>query len=168
MCESAKILYIVVADEKEKESFRYTRSVLQSTLQLMGCKARHAFKISKRVFEVTKGESTTGTPQPEAVTLSGTYTPSENSVDKDGKNAGFCLNKTELGDRLRRLAKEKNNSVPFESYKRRTTAFVPRETFLDIVCDAMSEYKYLGPNQRADLVLACRYAIVFKLIYEAY
>ena len=156
MCETPKILYIVVVDEKEKDSFRYTRSVLQSTLQLMGCKARHAFKISKRVFEVTKGESTTGTPQPEAVTLSGSYTPSENFVNKDGKNAGFCLAKTDLGDRLCRLAKEKNNSVPFESYKRRTTAFVQRETFLDMVCDAMSEYKYLGPNQRADLVLACR------------
>lgn len=43
------ILYIVVVDEEDKrdngkESFRYTRSVLQSTLQLMGCKARHAFK----------------------------------------------------------------------------------------------------------------------------
>lgn len=51
---SNKILYIVVIDdgvvekknkEKGKESFRYTRSVLQSTLQLMGCKARHAFKV---------------------------------------------------------------------------------------------------------------------------
>ena len=46
-----KILYMVVVDESvklkenEKESFRYTRPVLQSTLQLMGCKARHAFKV---------------------------------------------------------------------------------------------------------------------------
>jgi hypothetical protein len=56
MVEVAKILYMVVVDEegekkdkvklKEKESFRYTRPVLQSTLQLMGCKARHAFKVS--------------------------------------------------------------------------------------------------------------------------
>lgn len=49
MAEVAKVLYIVVVDEKDKrekgkESFRYTRPVLQSTLQLMGCKARHAFK----------------------------------------------------------------------------------------------------------------------------
>lgn len=49
---SNKILYIVVIDDAEKkqkdkgkESFCYTRSVLQSTLQLMGCKARHAFKV---------------------------------------------------------------------------------------------------------------------------
>lgn len=49
----AKLLYIVVLEDdaaagEEKSgppSFRYTRSVLQSTLQLMGCKARHAFKV---------------------------------------------------------------------------------------------------------------------------
>lgn len=50
MTEVGKVLYIVVVDdgeqkEKGKESFRYTRPVLQSTLQLMGCKARHAFKV---------------------------------------------------------------------------------------------------------------------------
>ncbi|KAL6974749.1 hypothetical protein U1Q18_021034 [Sarracenia purpurea var. burkii] len=49
MAEVTKLLYIVVVDDEEsrakgKESFRYTRPVLQSTLQLMGCKARHAFK----------------------------------------------------------------------------------------------------------------------------
>ena len=45
---ASKLLYIVVVDDEEKgkESFRYTRPVLQSTLQLMGCKARHAFKVS--------------------------------------------------------------------------------------------------------------------------
>lgn len=46
----AKLLYIIVVEddaETEKETaFRYTRSVLQSTLQLMGCKARHAFKVA--------------------------------------------------------------------------------------------------------------------------
>ncbi|RVW17567.1 P-loop NTPase domain-containing protein LPA1-like 1 [Vitis vinifera] len=50
MAEVAKLTYIAVLDEREKtekgkESFRYTRAVLQSTLQLMGCKARHAFKV---------------------------------------------------------------------------------------------------------------------------
>nr|GMD98073.1 P-loop NTPase domain-containing protein LPA1 homolog 2-like [Ipomoea batatas] len=62
--EVTKLLYIVVVDgeegrreggkqtdvdkirEKDKDAFRYTRSVLQSTLQLMGCKSRHAFKCS--------------------------------------------------------------------------------------------------------------------------
>lgn len=47
MAEVAKVLYIMVHEdgEKGKETFRYTRPVLQSTLQLMGCKARHAFKV---------------------------------------------------------------------------------------------------------------------------
>lgn len=58
MGEVGKILYIVVVDEVEKkdkgkESFRYTRPVLQSTLQLMGCKARHAFKVSSLLFLFT-------------------------------------------------------------------------------------------------------------------
>lgn len=66
MGEVQKLLYIVVVDEgetreegehakeKEKESksssFRYTRSVLQNTLQLMGCKPRHAFKVNRLIF----------------------------------------------------------------------------------------------------------------------
>ena len=59
MAEAPKLLYIVVVDDhgvgdgddggdnkKKRMSFRYTRSLLHSTLQLMGCKARHAFKVS--------------------------------------------------------------------------------------------------------------------------
>lgn len=54
MADVAKLTYIEVLDEKEKtqegkESFRYTRAVLQSTLQLMGCKARHAFKVPSAI-----------------------------------------------------------------------------------------------------------------------
>lgn len=49
-----------------------------------------------------------------------------------------------------------SRSLSFELYKRRTTVIVRRETFLNIVCDSLTEYKYVGPNQRADLVLACR------------
>lgn len=51
-------------------------------------------------------------------------------------------------------------SIPFESYKKRTTLIVKRRRFVDVVCDALAEYKYLGPNQRADLVLACRYFLL--------
>jgi len=55
MAEVGKILFMVVVDEgdkkeKGKESFRYSRPILQSTLQLMGCKARHAFKV--RIFVI--------------------------------------------------------------------------------------------------------------------
>ena len=55
MAEVTKGLYIVVKTEEEKwekgkKLFRYTRPVLQSTLQLMGCKARHAFKVNFLVY----------------------------------------------------------------------------------------------------------------------
>ena len=52
--EATKLLYILVQDgplpgAKKGEhgpTYRYTRGLLQSTLQLMGCKARHAVKVS--------------------------------------------------------------------------------------------------------------------------
>ncbi|XP_027341964.1 P-loop NTPase domain-containing protein LPA1 homolog 1-like isoform X1 [Abrus precatorius] len=161
MGEVGKILYMVVVDEGEKkdkgkESFRYTRPVLQSTLQLMGCKARHAFKISQRVFELTKSGGSTDALKNEGMVLSGVDTSKGNIVKKDCNEAGSCLGKTDLGNHLLLGKDYRSNSVPFELYKRRTTVFVPRETFLDIVCDALAEYKYVGPNQRADLMLACR------------
>lgn len=51
MAENLKLMFIVVVDEGEKKgdskegSFKYTRPVLQSTLQFMGCKPRHSFKV---------------------------------------------------------------------------------------------------------------------------
>ncbi|XP_073142259.1 P-loop NTPase domain-containing protein LPA1 homolog 2-like isoform X2 [Henckelia pumila] len=56
------------------------------------------------------------------------------------------------------LALEEDNGKrePFELYKRRTTVVVRRSFFLNVVCGALSEYKYVGLNQRADLILACR------------
>ncbi|KAD6455126.1 hypothetical protein E3N88_09832 [Mikania micrantha] len=30
-----------------------------------------------------------------------------------------------------------------------------QKRFIGVVCDALAEYKYVGPNQRADLILAC-------------
>ncbi|KAL8141531.1 LOW QUALITY PROTEIN: hypothetical protein V2J09_014563 [Rumex salicifolius] len=136
MAEVAKLLYLVVVEDEEKrekdvkESFRYTRPVLQSTLQLMGCKPRHALKISKRVFEVIRSRNTEN-PASEMEVL--------NSEPLD------C----EVQD-------ERYKSVPFELYKRRTTVVIRREMFFDVVCDALDEYKYMGPNQKADLALACR------------
>ena len=64
--------------------------------------------------------------------------------------------KTSKGNHLVLEVDNKRKSQPFESYKKRTTIVVKRKTFLDVVCEALAEYKYLGPNQRADLVLACR------------
>ena len=60
--EATKLLYILVQDDplpgaKEGEqgpTYRYTRGLLLSTLQLMGCKARHAVKVSgQNGFQLT-------------------------------------------------------------------------------------------------------------------
>lgn len=60
MMATRKLYYVVVVDDEEVEkvrvgatsyhpqsnsSFWYTRSVLQSVLQLVGCKVHHAFKV---------------------------------------------------------------------------------------------------------------------------
>ncbi|KAI4385477.1 hypothetical protein MLD38_003499 [Melastoma candidum] len=147
MGEVGKVSFLVVVDEGERReiggggkcSFRYTRQVLQSTLQLMGCKARHAFKISLRVFELMRNET---------------------SIDiLVSKIDGQLSAMGGLKDAERNNEVDKDNlrkSVPFELYKVRTTVVVRRETFLDVVCSTLAEYKYVGPNQRADLVLACR------------
>ncbi|XP_072968664.1 P-loop NTPase domain-containing protein LPA1 [Typha angustifolia] len=165
MAEAPKLLYIVVVDEEEEKrgggggggngkeenaSFRYTRPVLQSALQLMGCKARHAFKISRRVFEVVRNEySDNGSPAHMAKTR-----PWTTSSEKENEPE-----ETSILGRVEHLNQENietNTSVQFELYKRQTTVVITREGFLDVVCDALSLYKYVGPNQRADLLLACR------------
>ncbi|KAJ6691523.1 hypothetical protein OIU79_013530 [Salix purpurea] len=160
--EVGKVLYIVVVDEEEKrgkkkgkESFRYTRPVLQSTLQLMGCKARHAFKISKRVFDVMRTEFSNEVSLSEEVEIRVVDASKENLEREDGLSRGGSLGKIEASNHLV-SEEDRNKSIPFELYKRRTTVVVRRESFLNVVCDALTEYKYVGPNQREDLVLACR------------
>uniref|UniRef100_A0A1J3D5K0 P-loop NTPase domain-containing protein LPA1-like protein 1 n=1 Tax=Noccaea caerulescens TaxID=107243 RepID=A0A1J3D5K0_NOCCA len=143
---TTKVLYLVVLDDAVaaakrdgnwEDSFRYTRPVLQSTLQLMGCKARHAFKISRRVFELIRSEG------------------SCNSSPEHGKESEFA--KEEINCLVAGVDDvDKDKSKPFEMYKRRTTVVVSRQIFLDVVCDALAEYKYVGRDQRADLILACR------------
>ncbi|XP_020703170.1 P-loop NTPase domain-containing protein LPA1 isoform X1 [Dendrobium catenatum] len=154
MVDTPKILYIVVVDEDEKRgderdegTFRYTRPVLQSTLQLMGCKARHAFKISRRVFDVMRSECKKG-----GFTHDGANLPfSDISAARSGKvNNHELLSRNIINENIER------SSIQFELYKRQTTVIVTREKFLSVVCDALSVYKYVGPNQRTDFLLACR------------
>ncbi|VVB16774.1 unnamed protein product [Arabis nemorensis] len=154
MAETTKVMYIVVVDGLDtaaiveddrtgnwKDSFRYTRPVLQSTLQLMGCKARHAFKISRRVFELIRSEG--------SLILSPSHRK-EPEFDKSCDAASACPGVEKLNN------DDVDKSKPFEMYKRRTTVVVSREIFLNVVCDALAEYKYVGHDQRADLILACR------------
>ncbi|XP_042444895.1 P-loop NTPase domain-containing protein LPA1 homolog 1-like [Zingiber officinale] len=166
MAEVPKLLYIVVVDDvgEEKEggdgerqgrslSFRYTRSVLQSTLQLMGCKARHSFKISRRVFEVMKAEysSCSLPPDDPSSDVSNVSSPEENK-----RNTNASLDEAEKTNHLTQDKVDLSSRMPFELYKRLTTVVVPRKCFLQIVCDALAMYKYVAPNQMSDLRLACR------------
>ncbi|MQM17970.1 hypothetical protein Taro_050950 [Colocasia esculenta] len=156
-------LYIVVVDEEDNggarqkvssssasisgpasspTSFRYTRPMLQSTLQLMGCKARHAFKISRRVFELCRTDCLSGNLIHRERYMSKLH-PTEKSFAKESGHI--------VGDNV-----GEGEMMPFELYKWLTTVPLTREIFLNVVCEALSEYKYVGPNQRADLLLACR------------
>ncbi|XP_022752884.1 P-loop NTPase domain-containing protein LPA1 homolog 1-like isoform X1 [Durio zibethinus] len=161
MGELAKVLYLVVVDEgekreKETSSFRYTRPVLQSTLQLMGCKARHAFKISQRVFELIRSEPSYNSLLQDGIEILNSCGLKGNTEREDVRPTNGDFRRAEAGSCLVSDKDDENKSIPFELYKRRTSVSVKRETFLDVVCDALAEYKYVGPNQRADLVLACR------------
>ncbi|KAK1357430.1 P-loop NTPase domain-containing protein LPA1-like [Heracleum sosnowskyi] len=156
-----KVLYVVVVDDVKKseeidESFRYTRAVLQSTLQLMGCKARHAFKISQRVFELMKSECVGDASVSAGLLISGLDALKMCPPRESSCGTNQFSEKTSKGNHLVLEVDNKSKSQPFESYKKRTTIVVKRKTFLDVVCEALAEYKYVGPNQRADLVLACR------------
>ncbi|KAH0906895.1 hypothetical protein HID58_038722 [Brassica napus] len=165
MTDTTKVMYIVVVDgdvdittailEEDgsgnwKDSFRYTRPVLQSTLQLMGCKARHAFKISRRVFELIRSEgSLILSPSHGKESVFGKAVDAPSACDGVEKVNKVNFSATNDAD-------DKSKSKPFEMYKKRTTVVVLRETFVNVVCDALAEYKYVGHDQRADLILACK------------
>ncbi|XP_073050635.1 P-loop NTPase domain-containing protein LPA1 homolog 1-like isoform X1 [Primulina eburnea] len=147
----AKLLYVVVVDNDVASSFRYTRSVLQSTLQLMGCKPRHAFKISQSVFEILRRDTMVDK------LASARFMMSQDSGfhnQRDTECYDDWLDRADV-DQLD-VEEDRSKSIPFELYKRRTTVVVKRNRFQDLVCETLSEYKYVGPYQRADLFLACR------------
>ncbi|XP_074284956.1 P-loop NTPase domain-containing protein LPA1 homolog 2-like [Silene latifolia] len=163
MAEASKVLYIMVVDgdnknketdKLEKGSFRYTRSVLQSTLQFMGCKARHAFKISKRAFDLVRSQSSSDTAA--RMDIFGANVSYVGSKIQDSLSIGNRLVRTQVRNKLVTEKDAGTKNLSSEIYKRRTTVFIQRDKFLDVVCDVLSEYKYVGPKQREDLILACR------------
>ncbi|CAM6069691.1 unnamed protein product [Sphagnum tenellum] len=152
MGEEKKLLYILVEDEEWEEevgqnggnkmqTHRYTRPMLQSTLQLMGCKPRHAFKISDNVFEAVHMEL----------------------PPKKGKHHQFDVSSStgpvplaEIPKSREKLYDTNGFKVHPKPHKKRLTATISREKFLDVVCHALAQYQYLGPKQRTDLMVACR------------
>ena len=113
-------------------------------------------KISQRVLEMLRSETFVDKLAPECIEVS----PARGVKVHPHGDSEFCVHAClDKGDDPKMIPeqdKSKSNNKPFELYKRRTTIVVRRKVFLDVVCEALTEYKYMGPNQRADLVLACR------------
>ena len=106
------------------------------------------------MFELIRCESSVDPSVSDGKDKSDSNASTGQSEREDTFGAGTCLDKTEIIQHF--VSAKADRSVPFELYKRRTTVVVMRESFLNVVCGALAEYKYVGPNQRADLVLACR------------
>ena len=60
------------------------------------------------------------------------------------------------GTDTQKTLERSSSTIPFELYKNQTTIVISRKQFVSVVCDALSLYKYVGPNQKADFLLACR------------
>ncbi|CAK9865397.1 unnamed protein product [Sphagnum jensenii] len=148
MVEEKKLLYILVEDEEgelgqngaggKAASHRYTRPMLQSTLQFMGCRPRHAFKISDNVFELVRNEL-----------------PPKKQKHQFDQSIGLVPLAAEVPKR-EKLYDTHGFKVQPKPLKKRSTAIISREKFLDVVCDALAQYRYLGLKQRSDLMVACR------------
>lgn len=104
-------------------------------------------QISRRVFELIRSEGT--------LILSPTH-GKESVFDKTCDAASACAGVEKVSFSSTTDDVDKSKSKPFEMHKRRTTVVVPREIFVNVVCHALAEYKYVGHDQRADLILACK------------
>ncbi|XP_077253452.1 P-loop NTPase domain-containing protein LPA1 homolog 1-like [Tasmannia lanceolata] len=164
-----KLCYVFVVDDKESEvefvrdsssdpqsnaSFCYTRPVLQSVLQLVGCKVHHAFKISRRVFDILESEN---------------LQPAVNFEDKEIPNSHIGMfsmrqkyfedvkkSKVQPFENIEEGISTEQNDKSFDLYKKETTVTVKRGRFLNAICGSLEEYHYVGPSQRSDIILACR------------
>ena len=67
------------------------------------------------------------------------------------------------------VTEKRNNAdvsgLNMKPLKKRSMVSVDREKFLDVVCNALAKYQYLGPKQRADLMIACRYILLPAYFY---
>jgi hypothetical protein len=153
MADKRKLLYVLVEDDDahvglndgEKPTYhRYTRPLLQSTLQLMGCKPRHALKISAQAFDDLRSE----------------LPPKKSRRLQFDRQIGLAP-LAEIPEIPKREVKASYDANGFrvnpKPLKKRSTVTVSREKFLNVVCKALAQYQYLGPKQRADLMVACRY-----------
>ncbi|CAI5990883.1 unnamed protein product [Closterium sp. NIES-65] len=158
-----------------RAAVRYTKSVLSSTLQLMGCKSRHAVKISERVFQILLQQLTSrrvsghrtdvahrsrmangsdgiqrfarpNQEDPGAVLATGASHDNHSCCDSNGRD------NNEQDES--RAAAGAGSSAGGDTVRGMSVS-LKRSTFLDVVCRALAEYRYLSADQRSDLALAC-------------
>lgn len=121
-----------------------------------------SYQISQRVFELIRSEASYNSLPKEGSETSNSDGLKGNSEKEDVFPINGDFSREDAGSRLVSDKDDRNKSIPFELYKRRTSVVVKREAFVDVVCDGLAEYKYVGPNQRADLILACRYRYTYQ------
>lgn len=132
---------------------------IQLFLRLMKMHWKCSFgfdQISQRVFELMRSEYFGDASVSAGLVISGPDASKVYPLKENNRDTDCFLDKANRGNHLVPEIDGRSKSKPFELYKRRTTVIVKRKTFLDVVCEALAEYKYVSPNQRADLVLACR------------
>ncbi|CAL5422346.1 unnamed protein product [Camellia sinensis] len=114
------------------------------------------FQISRRVFEVMMRDIP-GNAWPDiGMEVSSLDDVCGHNDKENGCSTGSWLGDEEADSDLVLEKDDKCSTKPFEFCKRCMSVAVERETFLDVVCGVLAEYKYVGPTQRADFILACR------------
>ena len=80
----------------------------------------------------------------------------DNSQDSSPEDIQKAAEKNEV--KLKEITKKL-----YDVHKRRSTLVLDRNKFMNAVCNAMSEYRYFGPNRRNDFALACKYVNMIHL-----
>ncbi|CAI5990896.1 unnamed protein product [Closterium sp. NIES-65] len=191
----AKLLYVLVEDDDGEQqragsssklaaeaggkgaraAVRYTKSVLSSTLQLMGCKSRHAVKISERVFQMLLQQVTSRrvsghrTDVAHRSRMANGFDGTQRLARPNREDSGAVLatsashdnhscrdnNGRDNNERTENRAAAGGSSAGGGDTVRGVSVSLKRSTFLDVVCRALAEYRYLSADQRSDLALAC-------------
>ncbi|CAI5936660.1 unnamed protein product [Closterium sp. NIES-65] len=193
----AKLLYVLVEDDDGEQqragsssklaaeaggkgaraAVRYTKSVLSSTLQLMGCKSRHAVKISERVFQMLLQQVTSRrvsghrTDVAHRSRMANGFDSTQRLARPNREDSGAVLatsashdnhscrdnNGRDNNERTENRAAAGGSSAGGGDTVRGVSVSLKRSTFLDVVCRALAEYRYLSADQRSDLALACKH-----------
>ena len=74
----------------------------------------------------------------------------------------------QLFENMKKDLSIESNNRPFNLYKKQVSVTVKRKRFLDVICASLQEYRYVGPSQRSDINLACRYFCILAKHFLCY